>query len=723
MATEAELRAIWEEKLQRISGGKKDVDREKKLANFSQIWDAVLPRIQPKSVPIEKEGSQEAAIFAKLADPSVGRTAYTIAIDTMRQKQDLLRHDLEKAIDTCEETGDAAAFAEIFDTLARWRTTWYEPFKNNQKIISSQEFTTSFNLILLHALPPTFPGALTEFLEATLVSPDTAFDHTFSLLTSLGLTRNFETLICRVAYRAIERRVEEVCPGEWESPCLRDILDWVKNTLVPWSTRIFSFDNDPSHLAGHSGDKNIGLKFEFHVYKTVFDLRVSELFDIISDVEGEAQVLKDLKECMGRVSGRTEIVRSIRQQIAKRLLHPGADTKDIIDFYISMIRCLRVIDRQGVLLFRVADPIRAYLRDRPDTISYIVSQLVDEKSELAQEAQAPIVSEMEHEDYSDPKWMPEPPDAGPKFRTMRPSDLISTLVSIYDSHELFIKELQTLFSTLFLQSREDSFDAEKRQLEILKLRFGDTALQSIDVMLADMQSAVRVHKQIQETEESVLKPAIISRWFWPEAPEPDTFKMPGQFAILQEEYNKRYQKVKPDKRLHWVQSMGTLKLTIELSDRQVEVNATPLEAAVIELFSSKSSWLQEELSKQLGVKEKDVLGALISWNEEGVLEFNSYTKRWILVEEGDASRVQPAPAPTIERFPELQPSAMSSREQQHWQHIKGALSNFGTCSTERIHKLMRYTADPITLDQLNALMGRLQADGLVEGMDSVWRLI
>jgi hypothetical protein len=42
-----------------------------------------------------------------------------------------------------------------------------------------------------------------------------------------------------------------------------------------------------------------------------------------------------------------------------------------------------------------------------------VSQLINEKSELAQEATAPIVAEMEHEDYSDPHWIPEPPEAGP----------------------------------------------------------------------------------------------------------------------------------------------------------------------------------------------------------------------------------------------------------------------------------------------------------------------
>lgn len=46
----------------------------------------------------------------------------------------------------------------------------------------------------------------------------------------------------------------------------------------------------------------------------------------------------------------------------KRLLHPGADTKLILTQYVATIKCLRIIDPPGVLLFKVADPIRRYLR-------------------------------------------------------------------------------------------------------------------------------------------------------------------------------------------------------------------------------------------------------------------------------------------------------------------------------------------------------------------------
>jgi len=99
------------------------------------------------------------------------------------------------------------------------------------------------------------------------------------------------------------------------------------------------------------------------------------------------------------------------------------------------MKCLRIIDPPGVLLYRVADPVRRYLRyeinrpmiwgylsdaedssrGRSDTIKCIVESLVTEGSELAGEAQVPIVTEFEHEDYSNPNWKPEPPDAGPSI--------------------------------------------------------------------------------------------------------------------------------------------------------------------------------------------------------------------------------------------------------------------------------------------------------------------
>lgn len=66
--------------------------------------------------------------------------------------------------------------------------------------------------------------------------------------------------------------------------------------------------------------------------------------------------------CLYKTDQRTMLVNRLREQMDRRLLHPGSGTKEIILQYIATIRCLRVLDSQGVLLSRVAEPIRKYLR-------------------------------------------------------------------------------------------------------------------------------------------------------------------------------------------------------------------------------------------------------------------------------------------------------------------------------------------------------------------------
>ena len=52
------------------------------------------------------------------------------------------------------------------------------------------------------------------------------------------------------------------------------------------------------------------------------------------------------------------------------------------------------------------------------------------------------------------------------FRTNKPSDIISTLVSIYDSQDLFIKELQVLLAQRLLAIKDGNFDKEVRRFSI-----------------------------------------------------------------------------------------------------------------------------------------------------------------------------------------------------------------------------------------------------------------
>jgi hypothetical protein len=51
-----------------------------------------------------------------------------------------------------------------------------------------------------------------------------------------------------------------------------------------------------------------------------------------------------------------------------------------------------------------------------------------------------------------------------EFRTNKPSDVISTLVSIYDSKDLFVKELQVLLAQRLLAIPKDNSDRVEREV-------------------------------------------------------------------------------------------------------------------------------------------------------------------------------------------------------------------------------------------------------------------
>ena len=64
-----------------------------------------------------------------------------------------------------------------------------------------------------------------------------------------------------------------------------------------------------------------------------------------------------------------------------------------------------------------------------------------------------------------------------EFRTNKPSDVISTLVSIYDSKDLFVRELQVLLAQRLLAITDGNFDREVSQHPLCRvyqylIRFG-----------------------------------------------------------------------------------------------------------------------------------------------------------------------------------------------------------------------------------------------------------
>jgi anaphase-promoting complex subunit 2 len=56
---------------------------------------------------------------------------------------------------------------------------------------------------------------------------------------------------------------------------------------------------------------------------------------------------------------------------------------------------------------------------------------------------------------------------------------------------------------------------------------------------------------------------------------------------MQEMFEREFEEHKAGKKLRWMNNLGAVSLDVELEDRTISVDATPLEAAVIELFSTR----------------------------------------------------------------------------------------------------------------------------------------
>ena len=90
-------------------------------------------------------------------------------------------------------------------------------------------------------------------------------------------------------------------------------------------------------------------------------------------------------------------------------------------------------------------------------------------------------------------------------KSRRTSDIITTLVNIYGSQELFVNEYRNLLADRILSSFSYDTARELRNLELLKLRFGESQLHQCEVMLKDVADSRRCNAHVVSEREKKKK--------------------------------------------------------------------------------------------------------------------------------------------------------------------------------------------------------------------------
>lgn len=513
----------------------------------------------------------------------------------------------------------------------------------------------------------------------------------------------------------IESHIQKLCTGTFDVSHINFLENWLDTTVMSWLIRIY--------CAGSSkpppDDKNIlnaiskfKQKLSYYLYHSYTKLRIDQLFNIIIEYPDSQPAVDDIKLCLDKTDLRSTLCKKLQNALETRLLHPGVNTPDILTAYVSTIRALRHLDPSGVILETVTKPVRSYLRNREDTVRSVVSSLTEEGagSELAEEL-AKFAAETDDENEKEEawdEWVPDPVDADPKVNSndRKANDIISMLVNVYGSKELFVNEYRTLLADRLLAQNVINTEKEIRYLELLKLRFGESQLHFCEVMLKDVSDSKRINALIQQdknfealSDKFSSNAMILSAQFWPPFKD-ESLELPEEIKQHFDAYTKSYEALKGNRTLSWKPHLGNVNIEIEIGDKKLDLVVSPFNATLIMHFQNKPEWSLEELHQIMKVPITILRRKISYWQSMGILSEKS-TDYYILVEGSNANKSHGATNQVQEMICEdeetesVMASAHDQREgelQVFWSYIVGMLTNLDSLPLERIHQMLKMFA-------------------------------
>ncbi|CAJ0747783.1 21595_t:CDS:10 [Entrophospora sp. SA101] len=469
-----------------------------------------------------------------------------------------------------------------------------------------------------------------------LISQIVTFSSLCNKMHSLGLIQRTKDVLENTLCEQIESRVVDTCRNTFDKSMLRRTTKWLYSVLYPWLQIVIT----PNFL-----DFNISIK---------------ELFDVIVDFPESKTAISDLVICMKRLD--TDYKHRLVQSLQNALLIPGASTMDIINTYMSTVKCLRLLDPSGVLLEKITIPIRNYLRkQRDDAARCLVNSWMDDKNpnfELIDElgrTEIPIENQNDDE-YNlddDDNWIPDPVDAGPEYKSSiyRLADMTNLLISLFDNTELLTEEIQRQMAECLLLKTDFNTTKELAKLELFKLRFGESKMSTVEVMVKDISDSKRINGNIYNNNErlirknaaessdleiilnnenEILYTSILSRLFWPTINN-EEFEVPPPISDEMKTYNNAFQSLKPRRKLNWLPSLGKVQLELEFQGKTLEMEVEPVHATIIYHFQEKDTWKLDDLAKQMKYDPQKLKYKMEFWTDRGILGKKSKDE-WVLLE-------------------------------------------------------------------------------------------
>lgn len=190
---------------------------------------------------------------------------------------------------------------------------------------------------------------------------------------------------------------------------------------------------------------------------------------------------------------------------------------------------------------------------------------------------------------------------------------------------------RSLLSNRLLSQFTYETDKEIRNLELLKLRFGEAPLHQCEVMLKDISDSKRINTLLHEAGRDIdlnagpfpVNGMILSAQFWPQFKE-ETLKLPSVVSDSLDNYSKAYEAIKGNRCLVWKPHLGFATIELELgtgghSSRKVTLTVSPAQASIIYLFQDKAEWTTEEIAQAITIPATTVRRRIVFWQSQGIV--------------------------------------------------------------------------------------------------------
>ena len=270
----------------------------------------------------------------------------------------------------------------------------------------------------------------------------------------LGWFEFFGDTLHKIYYEGIRAYVLDLCITTYDESTFAKISLWKRDILLPWlqGSICTPFTTDHQVITTLSGSAS-------RVVDALYvDIRIGEMYEIITEFPDSSFAVFELREALMRTQRHRQLASSVRRTLQRRLLHPGANTSQIIDVYIATVKVFQIIDPQNVFLDIAAAPVCAYLKKRKDTVRCIVASLTDESSgdlyeELYHTDAPPLENCTDSENEKNGTgtfWIPHAYGTAESCSKILSSTgrggVLPMLVSIYGSKEIFVNEYRLILS-------------------------------------------------------------------------------------------------------------------------------------------------------------------------------------------------------------------------------------------------------------------------------------